>query len=206
MKKIIVLLLIVASISFAKQFGVSLGTGTFAGTDDYAPKHLIGHYYMGLNEKFILGFSAGFGMVKYNEEINYDPGSVRDDYENSVSINGISIEAEFLYFQAIPNTSIKPYIGAGLGVYSYKRNEDNEENDFEAEGNTFGFGQFITFGLDMDISKKLSMFVQFRKLGFSMLKTVDEIDDGNDHEITTDYLAQPGINDLGITAGVKFNF
>ena len=209
MKKIIVLILVVASISFSKQFGVSLGTGTFAGTDAFSPKHAIGHYYMDLNEKFTLGFSAGFGMMQYFEEVNYDPGSTRDDTEITISVNGIALEGEFLYFQAIPNSSIKPYIGAGLGVYSYNRNEDNEDGDYEEEGTTFGFGQFVTFGLDMAISEKLSMFVQFRKLGFSMLKTTNEINDGNDNfdrEEKIDYLAQPGINDLGIAAGMKFNF
>ena len=208
MKKIIVLLLIVASFSFAKQFGVSLGTGTYAGTDIYSPKHAIGHYYMDLNEKYTLGFSAGFGVAQFNSEEDFaDPTNATE--ETTVAITGIALEGEILYFQAIPNSSIKPYVGLGLGVYSYNRDEENDARGFESEATTFGFGQFITFGLDMDIFEKLSAFVQFRKLGFSMMKTVDEISRNNpiqDSEITSDYLAWPGINDLGIAAGVKFNF
>ena len=207
MKKIMVLILVVASMTFAQKFGASLGTGTYAGTDDYSPKHAIGHFYMTMNEKFTLGFSAGFGMAQYNTEIDYDDDIANDDYDTNVSVTGIALEGEFLYFQAIQNSSIKPYVGLGLGIYSYNRNEEAE--NFDAEATTFGFGQFVTFGLEMDISEKISMFVQFRKLGFSMLKTINEIDhdnDNNDREVTTDYLAQPGMNDLGITAGVKFSF
>ena len=207
MKKIMVLILVVVSISFSKQFGVSLGTGTYAGTDDYSPKHVIGHYYMGLNNQFTLGFSAGFGMSRYNTEIDYYDDVANDDYETNVTVNGIALEGEFLYFQAIPNSSIKPYIGAGLGVYSYNRDEEAEK--FDAEATTFGFGQFVTFGLDMAISEKLSIFVQFRKLGFSMMKTTNEIDHDNnnqDREEIIDYLAKPGTNDLGITVGMKFDF
>ena len=207
MKKIMVLLLVVASMLFAKQFGVSLGTGTFAGTEDYSPKHAIGHYYMTMNEKFTLGFSAGFGMMQYEIERDYD-NSPPNDRKTTISIAGIPLEAELLYFQAIPNSNIKPYIGLGLGVYSYKRIE--EDDNSESEATTFGFGQFVTFGLDMNISESVSMFVQFRKLGFSMMKTVDGVDDttgaDDDYEETSDYLAQPGINDLGITVGMKFNF
>ena len=208
MKIIMVLILVVASMSFAQKFGVSLGTGTFAGTDTFSPKHAIGHYYMDLNEKFTLGFSAGFGIAQWTTEEDFtDPTDANE--ETTVSISGIALEGEFLYFQAIPNSGIKPFVGLGLGVYSYNRNEENNYNRPESEATTFGFGQFVTFGLDMAISEKFSAFVQFRKLGFSMLKTVDEISNNNpinDSEVTTDYLAWSGMNDLGISAGVKFNF
>ena len=206
MKRIMVLILVIASISFAKQFGVSLGTGTYAGIDTYTPKHLIGHYYMTMNEKFTLGFSLGFGSAQFKEEIDYaDPANPNEETE--VSITGIPLEAEILYFQAIPNSSIKPYVGVGLGFYSYKRIEEND--NFDSEASTFGVGQFITFGLEMDLSEKISAFVQFRKLGFSMMKIVNDIERNNpinDEEVTYDYLGWPGINDLGITAGVKFTF
>ncbi|MDA3837360.1 MAG: hypothetical protein PF574_00065 [Candidatus Delongbacteria bacterium] len=208
MKKFIVLIFVVTSMIFAKQFGVSIGTGTFAGIDDYSPKHVIGHYYMGLNDKFTLGFSAGFGMMQYFEEINHDDSTTPDE-EFEISVNGIALEGEFLYFQAIPNSSIKPFVGLGLGIYSYNRDKEGDYKE-EEEATSFGFAQFITFGLDMNISEKLSMFVQFRKLGFSMIKTVNEIDDtsgtNDDREETIDYLTQPGMNDLGITVGMKFNF
>ncbi|MCK4979277.1 MAG: hypothetical protein KAS62_02720 [Candidatus Delongbacteria bacterium] len=208
MKRIMVLILVVASMSFAQKFGVSLGTGTFAGTDTFSPKHAIGHYYMDLNEKYTLGFSAGFGMMQYFEETNFDD-PLQNDTEGEIIVNGIALEGEFLYFQAIPNSSIKPFIGLGLGIYSYNRSKEGDYRD-EEEAKIFGFGQFVTFGLDMDISESLSAFVQFRKLGFSMIKMVNEIDDtnpaNNDREETSAYLAQPGINDLGISAGVKFSF
>lgn len=206
MKKIMVLLLVVVSMSFAQKFGVSIGTGTYTGTDVYSPKHAIGHYYMSMNEKFTLGFSAGFGMMQYLEEINYDDPA-QDDENNEISVNGICLEGEFLYFQAIPNSGIKPYVGLGLGIYSYNRNE--EADNFDADATSFGFAQFITFGLDLSLSENITLFTQFRKLGFSMIKTTNEIDhdnNNNDREETTDFLAQPGINDLGISAGLKFNF
>ena len=208
MKRIMVLILVVASMSFAQKFGASLGTGTYAGTDDYSPKHAIGHFYMDLNEKYTLGFSAGFGMMQYFEETNFDDPAQNDE-EGEILVSGIALEGEFLYFQAIPNSSIKPFVGLGLGIYSYNRSKEGDYRE-EEEGTTFGLGQFVTFGLDMDISESLSAFVQFRKLGFSMMKTVNEIDDtnpaNNDREETKDYLAQPGMNDLGISAGVKFSF
>ncbi|MBN2789837.1 MAG: outer membrane beta-barrel protein [Candidatus Delongbacteria bacterium] len=206
MKKIIVSLFVITCVSFSQKFGVSMGTGTYAGIDNYSPKHLIGHYYLSFNEKFTLGFSVGFGSAQFKEEIDYaDPAD--NDESTEVSITGIPLEAELLYFQSIPNSSIKPYIGLGLGFYSYKRNEEND--NFDSEASTFGVGQYVTFGLDMNISEKLSMFVQFRKLGFSMVKITNDIKRNNpinDEEITYDYLAQPGIDDLGISAGVKFDF
>ncbi|MDA3884875.1 MAG: outer membrane beta-barrel protein [Candidatus Delongbacteria bacterium] len=208
MKKLIILIFVITSMMFAQKFGVSVGTGTFAGTDNYSPKHAIGHYYMSMNDKFTLGFSAGFGIAQFNTEEDFaDPADATE--EINVSITGIALEGEILYFQAIPNSGIKPYVGLGLGVYSYNRNEENDDNNFESEATTFGFGQFVTFGLDMNISEKMTMFVQFRKLGFSMLKTTNTIERNNpinDSEVTSDYLAHPGMNDLGVSAGMKFSF
>lgn len=204
MKKIVLLVLIMAGLLFSQKFGVSLGTGTFAGTDDYSPKHVIGHFYMPFNEKFTLGFSLGFGSAQYNKEIEYADPTANDE-KTEISIIGIPLEAEILYSQAIPNSSIKPYLGLGLGIYSYNRDEEADGNN-DQDGTFFGLAQFITFGLDISITEKMTMFTQFRKLGFSMIKFTNDIEGGNEREEITDYLSQPGINDLGISAGIKFNF
>ncbi len=208
MKKTIIALLVISGMIFAQRFGASVGTGTFAGYDDYSPKHLTGHFYLPLNDKFSFDFSVGIGGANFDSEGDYDPSSTHDDYENSVKVRGANLEAGFLYTYKTGSV-FEPFAGLGLGIYSYSRDEDNEENNFESEASYTGLGQFITFGLDMKISEKFTAFVQFKKLGLSYINVNDERDYGNDNndvEESYDYLAAPGVDDLGISAGVKFSF
>jgi outer membrane protein W len=208
MKNIMLTILIISGITFAQKFGVSIGTGTFSGNDEYSPKHLTGHFYMPLNDKFSFDFSLGAGGANYSIEGDYEPSSTHDDYENTVKTTGANLEAGFIYSHRTGSV-FEPYAGLGLGIYSYTRDEENEQGNFESEASFSGLGQFITFGLDMKVSEKFTAFVQFKKLGLSYINVNDERNYGNDNndvDESYDYLAKPGTNDLGISAGLKFSF
>lgn len=206
MKNIMLTILIITGITFAQKFGVSIGTGTFSGNDEYSPKHLTGHFYLPLNDKFSFDFSAGIGLANYETETDFEDAG-ETDTKNTVKISGANIEAGFMYTHKFQESVFEPYAGLGIGIYSYTRTE--EADNFESEAVSSGLGQFITFGLNMKASEKFTAFVQFKKLAASYITITEDFDHDNnnrDAEIVTDYLAKPGTNDLGISAGLKFSF
>lgn len=206
MKKTILIIMVISAITFAQRFGASIGTETYAGYDDFSPKHLTGHFYLPLNDKFSFDFSAGIGLANYETETDFEDAG-ETDTKNTVKISGANVEVGLFYTHKFQGSAFEPFAGLGLGIYSYTRTEEAE--NFESEAVASGLGQFITFGLNMKVSEKFTAFVQFKKLGASFISVTEDYDHDNnnrDAEIVTDYSAKPGTQDLGISAGIKFSF
>lgn len=208
----ITFVLLISNFGFGQKVGVSFGTGVFSGDFESGstPKNVTGHLYLPfpLNPNLTLNVSVGYGIGNYLSETDLDQG---DDSEFESSTKGLPIEGEILYFKPLLNeSSLQPFLGIGAGFYNYttldkyKQGSEVEEDEKKISG----LAQYFTFGLKMDIDSNLSAFLQFKKLGVSLIRSEYDLIDYDGDKYGTrkrDVVAWPGIFDLGIALGIRFN-
>ncbi len=208
---LIAFVLFISNLGFGQNVGVSFGTGVFSGDFEggSTPKNITGHLYLPfpLNPNLTLNVSVGYGIGNYLSETDLDQG---DDSEYESSTKGFPIEGEILYFKPLSGeTSIQPFLGLGAGFYKYTTlDKDKYGSDVEEdETQISGLAQYFTFGMKMDIDSNLSAFLQFKKLGVSLIRSEYDLTSDGDKYGTRkrDVVAWPGIFDLGIALGVRFN-
>lgn len=200
----VLILFVSAQTVISQNLGVSYGTGTFSNFEEVSvPKHLTGHLQYPVGN-LVLGGSVGIGMAQNVQEYKY----LDEDYTYTYSTFGIPIEGEVLFVKPFSEGSeVKFFLGIGAGFYHYK-NKVKSENGGESETSDIskcsGLAQYFTFGLDVGITDNFSSFLQFKKLGFSLIKTEFK-EDGYYEDYKTSYVAYPGFLDIGIALGVRFN-
>jgi hypothetical protein len=210
--------------------------------DMYMPKVISGSVSYQTPLGIILRGKAGYGRAA--SDIEYDRPKKTFDYNGSTieilkenekietNVNGFSIEAAALYPIAIDNAQkFLVYPGIGIGYYYYKYSgewEYTDENSSYTEkgsGNfeesvLSGIGQIFILGIEVKALERVSFFLEFSKLGFSMLTAKEDLDfviyeESSNHVYTEelrenigtveiDYNSSSGFNDIAVQFGVKF--
>lgn len=210
--------------------------------DYYIPKVISGSVSFQTSYGIVLRGKAGYGLAASDMEIDQPKktfdinGSPFETYEYKrkaeTQVNGFSIEAAALYPIAIDNAQkFIVYPGIGIGYYNYKYSGEFEFttedfSDTEKGSGNFeesvlsGIGQTFILGIEVKALERLSFFLEFSKLGFSMLTEKEDSDiviyEESDNVYTeelrenigtyeTDYNSLPGFSDIAVQFGVKFS-
>ena len=211
----------------------------------YIPKNISGSFYYGLPKGFVFKGTAGYGLTKYGGEFD-QPRKTFTDHEGDVQeilkyhmegntkVSGFFVEAAFHYPMALGSDQrFCIYPGIGFGYYSYGFSGDWNGEEEEYEDNTIvtytstgnfskaklsGFAQFYVLGFEFKTSEKISLILEFAKLGMSMVtEKVDDdyvIRETSDHTSSEvfrektgtykqDYNAMGGFQDVSVTLGAK---
>lgn len=211
-------------------------------SDLYIPKVISASVSYQAPYGIVLRGKAGYGRAGSDWE--YDRPKKTFDYYGSqiellkenekveTNVNGFSIEAAALYPIAIDNAQkFLVYPGIGIGYYNYKYSGEGEYTDentsytekgsgnFE-ESVLSGIGQIFILGIEVKALERVSFFLEFSKLGFSMLtEKLDEdyveyeesnhvYSEKNRENVATyetDYNSLPGFSDIAVQFGVKFS-
>ena len=95
-----------------------------------------------------------------------------DDIEHTTSLDITSLTLGATFHFAGPEAVIRPYVGAGGGLYSYSFEESGDFIDFNpppeeifsgtfiAEGETFGY--YLLAGLEVPVSRSVALFAEGR--------------------------------------------
>ncbi len=193
--------------------GLSFGTGVFDGEDNIyiqgrsrsIPKNFNIHVQSIIRKNVKLNLSAGYGYSTNYDELNSNNIFYNTTYKTTTK--GYPIEGEILIFNNMINMiGIEPFIGLGIGYYKY--DEDVKFTILNistiVDSKTDGFAQYFTFGLNLYITKKLSSFIQIKKLGLSWLgQEVSKPDSpfGNAVKQKAYVVSKSGTQDLGISFG-----
>jgi hypothetical protein len=214
MKKTVILLLFLAASCFGQQIGLSLGTVEFDPSaamyfgDIAPPKNLCCNFAFKLSDDVKLNLSAGYGFERSHFQTNaLEEGST---YKREIKLNGFPLELELQASKPFVILSgIRPFIGLGLGYYQYKSTATTHSigNKTEINANIKGLAQYFTFGLDYRMSRKISAFLQFKKLGISGIEV-----EGDDPSVSspqgkfkTSLKSKPGLGDLSVAVGILVN-
>lgn len=181
------------------------------------PKHLRGRLEFTLNPVILLKLSAGYGSTTEMQKWGYlyaFTNTIQIDVETKTT--GIPVEGAILFQTPIDKKEIlNVRMGLVLGYYSYKTKitgfvDDGvtgERRDIDEPDITIsGFAQSFMFGAGIQLSRKVSAFFEFSKLGFSFLKLKQNFLDENNQktgEREEDYNAAQGLDDLGMAIGVS---
>jgi outer membrane protein W len=161
-------------------------------------KNIFVNYNAPLGNDFMLSTRVGYGWD--NNESVY--GSGGDESVSEENINGFPVETEIKYKHFIERVSVfEPTIGVGIGYYNYTAKLKSGSSN-ETELITKGFGQYITFGMNIHISKSIVSSIQFKKI---MINSISTERDTDDSYIEKDYVQGSGINDLSISLGIFYN-
>jgi outer membrane protein W len=214
MKKIIILLLSSAVCALGQQVGLSLGTAMFDPAindigDVPVPKNLCGHFQFSFNEDLKINLSGGYGYERsYTSSTNY---LTQTYYVSRFKITGVPVELDLQYSKPMVILSgIRPFIGLGFGYYNYSVKHTTEQtgSSFESKTKMDGTAQYFTFGLDYKMGKRLSAFIQFKKIGLSKMTIKDpyytNVWYAEESTSEKSLSPQPGLDDLSMTIGILF--
>jgi len=202
-------------LSFSNSFIVTGLVDTryiFAGILFYPdPQNVSIHLTLPYRNNIQFGFSTGYGYANSFYKTDYDnPNS--DDRKSEYKTNGYFYEAELVYSKPIlKGSSFKPFIGLGIGNYKYKTKVNFIRDDTETKGKStlFGLAQYFTFGTTITINKKLSTFIQFKKMGLNQLTMKEDLIDYYDGDELGigERSSVPlfGITGIGTTIGIRIN-
>jgi hypothetical protein len=182
------------------------------------PKHIRGRLEFMLNPMILLRFSGGYGSTTDEQKFEAASDGFANKFETEVKTTGIPIEGTiFLQTPVEKEEVFKVRLGLVLGYYSYKTRltgfiesleggtgvrRDIDEPDIKISG----FAQSFMVGGSIQLSRKISVFFEFSKLGFSFLKLKQDFLNEDNQKIgerEEDYNAAPGLDDLGMTIGVS---
>lgn len=168
----------------------------------YSLSGMIKNLYVNFNTKisndFIASTRIGYGWDNH-KSVNTSEGVESFSEEN---INGFPVEAEIKYKHLLTSDSIfEPIVGLGFGYYNYTTTRKNESSN-EMELITKGFGQYLTFGCNIHISKSLFSCIQFKKM---MLNSITTKYEEGDTILEKDFVQESGMNNLAISIGLFFS-
>jgi len=212
------LLIIVPFIqTYSQSIGIVYEVSSFSindiyNTGDYSPsrgviKNIFLNYNGFLFASFQFSLKAGYGWNIH--ESHYDSRTDKSLYEDNTS--GIPIECEVRYQHYIEKDSVfEPLIGIGLGYYNYttkhKYTSPNPSYSYGIDYTTEGFGQYILFGMNIHISKKVTSSIQFKKIMTHSISTkYDSGDPENRSTHEEDIGQQSGFNNMAISLGIFYN-
>ncbi len=212
-KTVCILALSVVAAGYGQQIGVSLGSALFNPSaiinieDTSPPKNICGHAAVLLSDDVRLFLSAGYGFE--SSSFRLDGMTPGEAYEKNTELTGVPLECEIQVSKPLVIlSSIRPFIGLGLGYYNYRSNGDIHfgENATRFENRIKGLAQYLTFGMDLRLGRTVSAFLQTKKMGFSAIEA------SGDYYQTTPggKFKQPvksegGLDDLSVTLGILFN-
>jgi hypothetical protein len=199
MKKLISILLLSSAVcACGQQIGLSLGTAMIgSGMTGLNPKNISGHFQYSFFEDVKLNLSTGYGYDRSYTRTGIN--STVQYYPYKSKITGIPVELDLQCSKPLVILSgIRAFIGLGMGYYHYS--STYEYNIQESTSKIKGFAQYFTFGLDYRMGKVISVFIQFKKMGFNGI----EIDHSNNTNIDS-YSPALGLDDLSMTIGILFN-
>lgn len=160
-------------------------------------------------------------------------------YAINTKAAGFSASTAFLFpFSMGRKRILSIYPGLGVGYYNYQFSGDWQITDEEIDHNNIstiytangdydkarvaGVVQYFIFGIDIKTVSKLHVFIEFSKMGLSMLRQISELNHtvyqadntGTAYtktyqkkigEIKSDYNANAGLSDIGITFGINIS-
>jgi len=219
LRRALLLILILSPIIYSQSIGLSIGSSYYYIAKDFnysyldSPlKNILLQYNFNLNDNFQLSFVSGYGWTSYNyHEVDFGPQfSSYNEYD--VQSKGFPIETELKYQHYLTADSIfEPTIGIGIGYCNFKstiRNVNIYPNQDGSDLTTKGFSQYISFGLNVHISNKITSSIEFKKLILSNIRITGSLHGlGYPYPYTfdEDYSSSTGLLDVGITLGVTYN-
>ncbi|HVO75814.1 MAG TPA: hypothetical protein VMT35_17435 [Ignavibacteriaceae bacterium] len=191
--------------AFTQSLGIIYEASSFSLQDFYYSeysnptgliKNLFLNYNAPLNESFILSFRAGYGWNRY-EYSYYDGKEIHE-----TNTDGIPLETEIKYLHKIGKDSLfEPILGIGLGYYYYNSINKSSSSSFEHKFISRGLAQYLTFGLNINVTENISSSIQFKKNMANWIST--KYTEGNDI-MEKDYAQGNGLDDLSISLGIFF--
>lgn len=182
------------------------------------PKHIRGRLEFMPNPMILLRFSGGYGSTTDEQKFETAFNGTTYKFVKEVKTTGIPIEGTIFLQTPIENKEVfKVRLGLVLGYYSYKtkftgfierfaggtgERSDIDEPDIKISG----FAQSFMVGGSIQLSRKMSVFFEFSKLGFSFLKLKQDFLNEDNQKVggrEKDYNAAPGLDDLGMSIGVS---
>ncbi len=177
MKKALFFLVVASCLSWTVAFGgglgVGLGVGTtaFLGEDDLMlPKTVSGMLSMDLSDNVMVRGSIGFAYTSMHEERTPVTGTKSTEDNRLI---GFPIELEFLPFFTRDEGRVRIYPGAGFGFYHYSYKHKTKYGNTSTEPPTehySGFGQFFVLGIEAQLTENLSLFSEWSKMTFAVMK------------------------------------
>ncbi len=186
----------------SQTLGFSLGSGIVQ-EFDAVPQNLLVHLYLEAGDNVIYGLSAGYGIGNdYYKEENLDNSS--DYYEEDYKIEGYPLEGEILFRTG--TKKFKVFFGIGAGYYKYEgKLKYKSASASGSEPKTIeGLAQYFTFGADIYLSPKSTVFLQFKKLGVSGVEVEIEEERWQHVRHKRNLNSYYGILDMGLALGVRF--
>jgi outer membrane protein W len=216
LKTCLFLLLFISPMVRSQSIGVSIGSGYYYITNNtnypYADdplKTISLRFSTNLDNNFRLNITSGYGFSNYRyNQAEYDPSYYYYGEYHELT-DGFLAEIECQYQHYLTSDSIfEPTFGIGIGYCDFSSKLKNS-NSIKPDEKiiTKGFSQFISLGMNMHISKKITTYIELKKLIFSNIR-INFLSKQDPSFITyeQDYSPMTGLSDLGITLGVNYNF
>lgn len=210
--------------SSADEIGLSLGTnmmlfdesGSTEGQSidkftswDYTPLNLMLSYRKSFKDIFTIGLTTGYGYKSTEREVDHSNNATSE--RSTITSQGIPVELELLAGRYVDSSeSVKLFIGSGLGYYNYetvlthqiKPNGGSFTTTSEHSSRYNGKSLYLTGGFTMQISQKLDLSLQLRKMLISAIK-IEEEDMLVPSTITSTY-SSANLPEIGIALGINY--
>jgi len=178
MKKVLLpVLMVVLSLSYSTVFAGSIGAGLGLGSASFddenismLPKTVSGMLSVDLSDNVMVRGSIGFAYTSMHEERTPMTGTKSTEDNRLI---GFPIELEFLPFFTRDGGRVRIYPGAGFGFYHYSYKHKTKYGNTSTEPPTehySGFGQFFLLGLEAKLTDNLSLFSEWSKITFAVMK------------------------------------
>ncbi len=206
-------LVMLMSSNVYSQFGIGVGKGALGRSfyfDTQIPNHILIYHQKEINDFIMFKLNTGYGLTTFESKIESNSSYYDSEHEKNTT-SGFPVEVSIVFKKLINDNDLKSNItiGVGAGYYYYSTERkigDIKIKDFEK---TSGLAQYISFGLEFEISKNLSAFLEFKKILFNTIEIErQEIsifgDDDNPDAVSTYSFRDNGVLDLGISFGMFF--
>jgi outer membrane protein W len=206
-------LLIINPAINSQSIGVSIGSGYYYITNinyytNDPVKTVSLRYGFNLDINFQLNITAGYAFSNYKENHTsfgkYYYGN--EEYHNLT--DGFLTEIEYQYRHYLTSDSIfEPTLGIGIGYCNFRTKQKTSNITPDEEMTTKGFSQFVSLGVNIHVSKKITGYFELKKLILTNIKihTLQKSDPPYTSTSDLDYSPLSGLSDLGITLGVNYN-
>lgn len=183
-------------------------------------KEAIAHFGYRLHRNIRLNLSAGYGFGNSKKEWQTVYPATQSGGKTTINDNQDELNTEGypvmlqLQFTAPINEAgtVNPYVGFGAGYCNYKTTLTEKSNAISAKTDfrTKGFGGFISAGISINFLERVSVFFEVQKLILSSIKTEQSnaarfppSESAPTETSIQDHDIQPGLNDAGISAGIR---
>src|ERR1035437_689113 len=208
-------LLILSPAINSQSIGVSIGSGYYYVLNNVVSyendpiKTVSLRYGTNLDNNFQLNITAGYGFsnYKYNHGAYGPTYNYNDEYHSLT--DGFLTEIECQYQHYLNSDSIfEPTLGIGIGYCDFRTKLKVASTNPDDERTTKGFSQFVSLGMNIHVSKRITGYIELKKLIFTFIKIniIPYQIQPYTETYEQDYSPLGGLSDLGITLGVNYNF